>query len=330
MQTSTPKVVESMRRFSTADIEPWHKKAWLREVIGREYADVEIIPPAQAPLFNEMTLYPWQSGHLSVIHSGSIRIARGAREITQPQLDNYFAVVLLSGRYALQQHGREVFLSPGDITLYDATRPHHIHCPQAFSKLIISIPRAILHQHLPTAGQYTARRIDGQSGTGAVLSALIRTLASQVTLLSVDSFNTSMESAIDLLCMACHEQNPGALYLSRSGTLSLIRVKEFIASHLHLGELDSETIAAATGLSSRYINQLFAGENTSLMRYVWQQRLMHSARALHHSAHRHQSISEIALACGFNDFSHFSRAFKSQFGLSPRSYRQQPDMQPQN
>ncbi|MDP8568874.1 helix-turn-helix domain-containing protein [Methylophilus aquaticus] len=330
MQVTAQKVGDLGRRFSTADIQPWHKKAWLREVIGREYADVEIIPPATAPLFNEMTLYPWQSGQLSVIHSGSIRIERGKREITQAQLDNYFAVLLLDGRYALQQQGKEVFLNPGDITLYDATRPHQIHCPQDFSKLIISIPRPLLHQQLPAAGLCTAIHIDGQHGTGAVLSALVRTLASQVARLSVDSFNTSIKSVIDLLCMACHAHDQGPLYLSRSGTLSLIRVKEFIASHLHQGELDSQTISAATGLSSRYINQLFAEENTSLMRYVWQQRLSLSARALHHSSQRHQSVSEIALASGFNDFSHFSRAFKKQFGLSPRAYRQQPGTQPRH
>lgn len=58
---------ESGRRFSTEDIQPWHRKAWLCEVIGREYAEVEIIPPAYMPLFNEMTLYPCQA--LPSIHT---------------------------------------------------------------------------------------------------------------------------------------------------------------------------------------------------------------------------------------------------------------------
>jgi AraC-like DNA-binding protein len=34
-----------------------------------------------------------------------------------------------------------------------------------------------------------------------------------------------------------------------------------------------------------------------------------------------RAISDIAFACGFNELSHFSRAFKARFGQSPRHYR---------
>ena len=60
LQQALPIVAETGRKLTTEDIQPWHRKAWLREVIGREYADVDIIPPATASLFNEMTIYPWQ------------------------------------------------------------------------------------------------------------------------------------------------------------------------------------------------------------------------------------------------------------------------------
>lgn len=39
------------------------------------------------------------------------------------------------------------------------------------------------------------------------------------------------------------------------------------------------------------------------------------------SSWAHASISTIALAHGFNDLSHFSRAFRDRFGMSPRGYR---------
>lgn len=314
---------ESGRRFSTEDIQPWHRKAWLCEVIGREYAEVEIIPPADMPLFNEMTLYPWQDLQLSVIRSNGITIQRGTREISQASLDNYFAVVLLEGTYSLQQQGREVFLQPGDMTLYDATRPHRIYCPQAFSKLIVSIPRSVMHQVQPAAGHLTAMRMDGRQGLAAVLSPLIRQVAAQLPQLSGNSFAASAPSVVELLGLSLRELDGSGLAQSGSGAVSLLKVKQWIVDHVQDGELNSDIIAAATGFSSRYINQLFALEGTSLMRYVWQQRLALSAQSLTRPAWRHRSISEIALACGFNDFSHFSRAFKQQFGVSPRIYRQQ-------
>ncbi|MDY6841351.1 MAG: helix-turn-helix domain-containing protein [Pseudomonadota bacterium] len=33
------------------------------------------------------------------------------------------------------------------------------------------------------------------------------------------------------------------------------------------------------------------------------------------------NITAVALTCGFNDSSQFSRAFKSRFGITPSSYR---------
>ena len=35
------------------------------------------------------------------------------------------------------------------------------------------------------------------------------------------------------------------------------------------------------------------------------------------------SITEIALECGFEEPSHFSRTFKAKFGRSPTDYREQ-------
>jgi AraC-like DNA-binding protein len=35
-----------------------------------------------------------------------------------------------------------------------------------------------------------------------------------------------------------------------------------------------------------------------------------------------ESLSEIALNCGFADQSHFSREFRRQFGRTPRDYRE--------
>jgi AraC-like DNA-binding protein len=37
----------------------------------------------------------------------------------------------------------------------------------------------------------------------------------------------------------------------------------------------------------------------------------------------HMNISQVVFECGFEDLSHFSRAFKSKFGVSPTQFRQQ-------
>jgi mannose-6-phosphate isomerase-like protein (cupin superfamily) len=98
---------------------------------------------------------------LSSIRSNAITIERLPKEPAQNSHDAYFAVVLLSGFYLLEQNGREVILQPDDMTIYDATRPHRIVCPESFTKLIVSIPRPTLRGRAPGVEHSTALRIPG-------------------------------------------------------------------------------------------------------------------------------------------------------------------------
>lgn len=91
--------------------------------------------------------------------------------------------------------------------------------------------------------------------------------------------------------------------------------------HLTNAELDCAAVAAALKLSPRYINQLLEAEGTSLSRYIWRQRLDRAASDLRNPAWSRRSISVIAMSHGFNDLSHFSKAFRQAFGTSPRDYR---------
>jgi AraC-like DNA-binding protein len=312
-------------RLSTQDQPRRERHGWLREVIGREYANVEVVPPADGSLFNEMTIFPWDGLRLSVIRSNALGIERLPRDPYRISQDAYLAVVLLGGDYLLQQDGREVFLRPGDMALYDATRPHRLHCPRSFAKLIVSIPRPALRERVAGIEHCTALRIPGDDGIGAVVSNFVRSAARNAASLSAQEFTALAEPALDLLTLAATAVRPADFQLSRSRSLSLHRIKEFVERHLAEADLDAARVAAGAGLSSRYINDLFKDEDTSLMRHVWQRRLEHCRRDLRDPAHAGHRLSDIAFRWGFNDLSHFSRAFRLRFGCSPRDYRQSDD-----
>ncbi|MGR8997881.1 MAG: AraC-like ligand-binding domain-containing protein [Gammaproteobacteria bacterium] len=308
-------------KLSTNDIPPRERQAWLREVICREYAHVEITSPAQGHVYQDLAIYPWNNLQLSIIRSSAISIERLPTEPHLNSQDAYFAVILVSGKYSLMQNGREVFLQPGDMTLYDATQPHRIHCPNDFTKLIISIPRTLFRGSVAGIDHCTALRIPSTAGAGLIASNFVRSLAGQTGHLNAHEFSALSDHALDLLALAVASVRPVDYSLSRSRTVAINRIKAFIEQNLTESTIDSTLIANAVGLSSRYINALFEGEGTSLMRYVWKRRLEHCRKDLLDPVHAGQRISDIAFHWGFNDLSHFSRSFKKQFGCTPKEFR---------
>ncbi|WP_155952218.1 AraC family transcriptional regulator [Pseudomonas sp. CHM02] len=102
---------------------------------------------------------------------------------------------------------------------------------------------------------------------------------------------------------------------------ALFRIERYINERLADSTLDAAKIANDVNLSVGYLNHLFREHGTSLMRYVWQQRIQHACALLTNSACGNMSIDEVAWNCGFSSPAHFSRKFKQAYGLSPREMR---------
>lgn len=306
--------------LSTEYVTPRRRREWLCEVIGREYARAEAHALPTQPLFNEMTIYGESDVRLSSIRSNAIVIERPERPSLPDSQDAYLAVVLLSGEYFLEQGERRVSLRPGDMTIYDATRPHKIYCPDAFSKLIVSLPRAAMRRRLPDIDRHLATSIAGARGLGAIAAAHIASIVRHAGELTEESYAAATDHCADLIALSAADpsQRQAAAH-SRDATLR--RVKRYVESRLGDPRLDPNMTARATGLSIRYLNALFEAEGTSLMRYVWARRLEHCRADL--GAQARAPIGEIAFRWGFSDLSHFSRAFRVRFGQSAREMRAQ-------
>lgn len=83
--------------------------------------------------------------------------------------------------------------------------------------------------------------------------------------------------------------------------------------------LDRRTMARLAAVSPRHLDRLFAEHLGVSFHGTYRRiRLDHARRLLEQSP---LSLSELAFATGFSSASHFSRAFKDHFGLTPKSAR---------
>ena len=101
------------------------------------------------------------------------------------------------------------------------------------------------------------------------------------------------------------------------------RMKEMLTYiRAHLAEtLTVRDVASAASVSESECIRCFRMMiGTAPIRYAKQLRLQRAAELLTETADR---IAEIGAACGFQEMSYFSRAFREQYGITPSEYRRQ-------
>lgn len=301
--------------WSTADVQPRDRLPyWIDAVCDSlVHADCEV--SRDRPFFGEMRTEALDDLRIVALAGTVRRVTRSPRQIARDPTDSFAVTVNQSGVNLFNQDGRDAVLRRGDLVLHDMTRPLQISVDSDFAQTVLLFPRSALKSRLGAAEPYIGRRIDGATGMGRLLSPLLRALPAPLDGIPTAARERVAGNVLDLIATAL-------LPLSEapSAGMTLVRVKLWIETHL--GEaLTAERISGACRMSVRHLNRLFRREGTSLMHHVWERRLALCHRDLTDPAMRNRSIIDIAFAAGFNDLSHFSRAYRARYGCPASELR---------
>ena len=312
------------RIWSTADVHPRDRVACWVDGLCDTIVHVDCEPRRDEPFFAEIRADSAAEIRAATYSSVGQVVTRSSRKIAQRPADMFTLGVQLAGHGFGSQDGRDLVLRPGDLVLYDMTRPFRLIFSGSFVRTTLIFPRAALLRRLGAAERFIGRSIDGTVGVGGMLSALLRELPSRLDTIPVPVRERVSENLLDLIATAFLSEGEG---VPPSTGMTLVRAKLWIETHL--GEaLSAERIAGACRLSARHLNRLFEREGTSLMRYVWDRRLTRCHREMTDPAMRSRSVGEIAFAAGFNDLSHFSRSYRARYGCAPRNARRASAAEP--
>lgn len=227
-----------------------------------------------------------------------------------------------NGRY--KQCGREVILSPGDLTLLDTGRAYEATFDAAFALIIIQVPPELMSQYVRSPEEFLARSVTCQSGMGAVLSAYVQMIARMIAVLSLNDQRLVVAHMLELVALSLG----AATGMSSTPTRQDVRnrqiraAKSFIEKNIRDHALNGEMIARATGMSERYLRALFQAQSTSITKYIINRRMEMCWSTLQSEHARDYSIQQIALSSGFRDYSYFTTKFKERYGVSPSFVRQ--------
>lgn len=311
---------QGVQRFSTAAAPAEARLAYWNALACNIHNNLVIDAEAERPFAAEMVRAELGELVLMSAHSAPAKVSRSSDPHRNARgLGMFDLHFQLSGRSLNVQGGREVVLEAGDFTLCDASRPYLVRFDETNHMLCIKTPMAALVQRLGDVDALICRPVSGGRGPGAMLSSFLSSVWSQIDHAEDHSWGeTVSEVILDLLALAYRPlsegQGPGS---GRVHTMA--RARGFVDEHICDPELGAGAIAQALGVSPRYVQMLFAAEGSTPSAFIQERRLRLAAEQLRRPGA--PCITEVAMALGFNDLTHFGRAFRRRYGVTPRDYR---------
>ena len=292
-----------------------------RAAVSDSFVPLQVSDQGPAP-FRGMI----RSAAVDEVHVNDVRATRHVVERT-PELiargdRSYFKVsLMLAGTGLLIQDDREAVLTPGDLAVYDTDRPYSLVFDEDFRTMVVMFPKHLLSLPPEMVGQLTAVRISGQEGLGGMVVPYLRQLAANLDQLAGSTGARLAHSALDLVSTVFTRELGLDEAAADPHRALMQRIRGHIDRNLASTDLGPASIAAAHFISTRHLHGLFQEQGTTVSTWIRTRRLEQCRRDLLDPMLADRPVAAIAARWGFVDAAHFSRAFKTAYGVSPSEYR---------
>lgn len=251
--------------------------------------------------------------------------------------DGYEVLMMKRGNVGMQIEDRMITLQPGDIVLIP---PYvfHFACQQSsdtYCRVVLNMKETVIQSliardesyrhitdvfyqtpdyHIHVNGSTLRQLIDIacalEAASGSKADAYGATILSK-SLLSIILVILNRQAASSVAPILPQTQAP-------SMPKVVTDVIHYVDQNL-AGDLSVSGIAESVHLNSVYLTRLFRQySGLSLQQYIIEKRLAEAKRMLRNG----QSPTDVCYACGFNNYSNFSRTFTNHVKISPRQYQE--------
>lgn len=309
--------------ISTAQVDEPSRFAYWNEAANDVFVKLDMARVSPLAFSATMEVEMLEQIQISTMQTDPQHVIRSARHTSKAEDDYFLLSLQLQDSGYVQQDGREARLSPGDLALYDTTRPYVLHFERSFRQTVFRIPRSLLLKRMATADSLTGIRLSGSGHPiSATLSSFLQSLALSCSHFDPAAKMRMADSTIDLLAAALSASIrtvPNELHAPAE--VHYRTALTVIDQYLKDPRLSPDFVATKLNVSLRYSQKLFADRSSSLAACIRARRLECCRRDLSDPGQLRRSVTDIAFAWGFNDAAHFSRLFKRSFGESPTEFR---------
>ena len=304
-------------RFTTEDFPPAERRQAWREAMVRLRLPVEAAPDDDAANASVVSLVSPMGMEFSLVSAGAQEIS--GRNPDQPAA--IWLAVLLEGAAVLGDGKKEVVVEAGDIVFGPTGMAAALTLTTRFRLLFITAPRVALGHRLVAPHALKIGHLPAAAGMNHVFSGLLRALADTIDGLTGDELRPVELAVTEFLMASLAGDAAGPATPAAIRAAHLHRIQQTIETLLAEPDLTIGRVAQAEGVSPRYLQKLFAAAGESFTHYLRLRRLERCRLDLISPRYAGVSISSICYRWGFNGSAHFSRAFREQYGVSPREFR---------
>jgi AraC-like DNA-binding protein len=306
--------------FSTRGMLPGERLAALRGLSEQGTLPIEPLPGCVA----EVDVCRRTYGNVGVL----LGKLGGLRQVITPNapafVDEVFLGVTIAGVAVVSHRGREMTSEGGGSVLLSRPEAGFISSRPGLGLFLgLRAPRRSLAPLVTDLDQHSLRTIPGGSHSLRLLTDYVRLVSRSETEEPAGIGQAIATHILDLIALSVGARRDAQAAAAERGVRAarLLEIKADISSRLNKGDLSVATVAARHGVTTRYVHKLFEMEGVTFSEYVLARRLEWAHRLLTHPSLESRSVTSIAFDAGFEDLSHFNRAFRRVYNATPTAVR---------
>lgn len=309
--------------ISTDDIPEPDRFAYWHDAIGEQFLSIggERTEANQASFSARTVGFVGDSFRITRTSADSHMVVRARRHIARRSWGDYFLLARQGSAGAWYEHGKHEFVTrAGDFVVCDPDVPFATRPLLRLDHVVCMLPRRLLEPHVPAARRSSHLVLPGNAGLASVVNAYLDGVIQGADALDGHVMDLIADNFCRLVAIAFG--SPTGEHGESLRAARLEEAKRHIHRHLAEPSLSPETTAAALKVSVRQLHLLFEPSGSSFMQYVTQRRLEECRTALLNPV-GDRSVTDIALAWGFNSLRAFQRNFRQAFGVTAGELRRQ-------
>lgn len=256
---------------------------------------------------------------LNFVETDPQQVWRTRAAIARSRENFFYLLYMHSGHMGVAQCGREAVIAPGNCLLVNSREPYRFSLPDRNNCLSVQIPEHWLRTWLPHAEDTTVITMADHSVWGATLASALGNLQQRDALSNITlPFGVVADQIGALMALAAGDREPA---MTRSAAALLGRLRRTIEEQSADPTIDPASVAAAHGISKRYLHLVMARSGTSFGAVLIEARLNRAKALLEDQRFARKAIADIAWRSGFSNPSHFARRFRRRFGVAPGDFR---------